>query len=115
MASNGDALRYAAPELLADIAFVLTAVSQDGTALFYASADLQNNKDVALAAVEQNPDALFFASANKLVKAAWQHSLGGDGGACDGGDGGACATAHSAHAQARALRGVRGACREMRV
>jgi len=56
----GDALYYASAELRADKEVVLEAVRQDGSALKYASPDLQGERDVVLLAMETSGRAWRF-------------------------------------------------------
>jgi hypothetical protein len=62
VSGNVQALLYASPTLLDDVAFMVTVVSQNGLALQYASYILQDNPAVVHAAVSQNGLALQYAS-----------------------------------------------------
>ena len=59
---NGRALQYAAQEMKADPAIVLTAVRQNGQALEYADTEMKADRYMVLEAVMQNPRALDHAA-----------------------------------------------------
>lgn len=58
---KGRSLKYASPELQADIEVVSAAIAQDGEALEFASKELKSNKSIVSAAVRQDGTAIRFA------------------------------------------------------
>lgn len=62
VSQNGEALRFAAPELLADKKIALTAVRQNGLALYFVAPKFGADKEVVLEAVMQAGDSIHFAA-----------------------------------------------------